>query len=134
MEEDKTSTRTASLELDFEAARRRERPVEWYSTDHHNGLFVGGWGYYADKGPGPGNIEHFSTDLADAWLLLADVHKAGFSARRRFLQVLSSLISVPVSYPDGDREERIAWPDALLYLTPRHIARAFIQWVDEGEP
>jgi hypothetical protein len=74
-------------------------------------------------------IPDYNRDLTTAWQLFEIARKTMFSDRQLFLHILASEMQVQ-SYELEEEIKRhiVAWPDALMFLTPKAIVDAFIKW------
>lgn len=74
----------------------------------------------------------YSTTWSGLGLVMIEVNKRLFSFRYRFLQALDDEITkIIVNYPEGPKQARVAWPDAILHLTPIATCRAAIKATTE---
>jgi len=73
----------------------------------------------------PRPVPNYPHDIAAAWELHRDRCEALFSKRRKYLEALGQLLTMPEKAVAGV-ERVVAWPDALMFLDARNITRAFI--------
>ena len=105
-----------------ERIKRLAEWMGWKAYDLHEGRawttkqmwWVDSDGYYIEPVKGWNPL----TRIQDAWMLLQAVRsKVIFSKRQQFFELLTSEISNEYPYS-------IAWPDALMFLEPKHICAA----------
>jgi hypothetical protein len=73
----------------------------------------------------------WATDMGAAWQLVEEAGGWLFSRRRDFFDRLGR--SCQEQTAPGVGPVRVAWPAALLYLTPQKICEAFVATGREGE-
>lgn len=69
-----------------------------------------------------------STDIAAAWLVFQEMRGRLFSTRTRFFAELGAILQHPPALKSG---LGVAWPDAMMYLTPHAICLAALAAVEE---
>ena len=67
---------------------------------------------------------YYSSKIEWAFDLFEDGKKTIFTQRRSFFDVLASILKNQIEIAPN----KVAWPDALIFLTPRAICLAWIKW------
>jgi len=74
---------------------------------------------------------YFSEYIEHAWTLFEEAKNSMFLKRNRFLEILSDLLQSNELLP---KNNKIAWPHAILFLTPENICKAYIKWKENSSP
>lgn len=75
-------------------------------------------------------IPNFANSIETAWPLLEEAKKSLFSERNRFLEILADLLQ---NNELLNKNEKIAWPNAIMFITPENICKAWIKWKETKE-
>ena len=76
-------------------------------------------------------LPYFSEYIEHAWTLFEEAKNSMFLKRNRFLEILSDLLQSNELLP---KNNKIAWPHAILFLTPENICKAYIKWKENSSP
>jgi hypothetical protein len=71
----------------------------------------------------------YSTDIAAAWTVFQDQRRQLFSKRMAFFRQLGRLLQ---KHPELKSGCLVAWPDAMMFLTPEKICKAALLAVLEA--